>query len=241
LPGGLTRSSATSPNAGVRPVYQLSPDFAAIENKIQNTKNAISEGLFADLFMMISQADRPNMTAREVVERHEEKLLMLGPVLERLESELLDPTIDISFDIMLEAGLLPPFPEDLAGQEINIEYISMLAQAQKMIGTTAVEQLTAYVGNLAAAKPTILDKFDEDEAVDSYAGMLGTPPKIIRTAEVVAQIREERAKANAAAQAAAAGPALVEGAKTMSETKIGQNSALDALLAGAAGTPAVGN
>lgn len=240
LPGGLTRSSATSPNVGVRPVYQLAPDFAAIENKIGNTKQAISEAFYADLFMMITQADRPNMTAREVVERHEEKLLMLGPVLERLESELLDPLIDLTFDIMMEAGLIPPFPEELSGQEINVEYISMLAQAQKMVGTTAIEQLTSFVGSLAAAKPEILDKYDGDEAVDAYSGMLGTPPKIIRSAEKVAVIRTQRAKEAQAAQAAAALQPIVEGAKTLSETKVGQNSALDALLAGASGTPAVG-
>jgi hypothetical protein len=240
LPGGLTRSSAVSPNAGVRPVYQLNPDFNAIDLKIQRVENAISQAFFADLFMMISQAGRANMTAREVVERHEEKLLMLGPVLERLESELLDPLIDLAFERMLEAGLIPPPPEELQGMDINVEYISMLAQAQKMVGTTAIEQTVAFVGNLAAAKPAILDKLDEDEAVDQYAKMLGIPPKIIRSDEATAAIREERQAAEQAAQAAATMPAVVEGAKTLSETKVGQNSALDAMLAGASGTPAVG-
>lgn len=240
LPGGLTRSSNTSPNAGVRPVYQLNPDFNAIESKIQNTKQAISEAFYADLFLMISQVGGGKMTAREVVERHEEKLLMLGPVLERLESELLDPLIDLTFETMMDAGLIPPPPEELQGMDLNIEYISMLAQAQKMVGTTAVEQLLAFAGNLAGVKPAILDKIDEDEAMDQYAGMLGTPPKIVRSAEVVAQIRKKRDDDAKAAQIAATVPALVTGAKTLSETKIGENSALDALMAGASGTPATG-
>ncbi len=241
LPGGVNRYSATSPNAGVKAVYQLNPDFNAIEMKMQNTKQAISEAFFADLFMMISQAGRPNMTAREVVERHEEKLLMLGPVLERLESELLDPLIDLTFERMMEAGIIPPPPEELSGMELNVEYVSMLAQAQKMVGTTAIEQLTAFTGNLAAAKPAILDKYDEDEAIDAYAKMLGTPPKIIRSAEAVSAVRQQRQEAEQQAQLAASMPGMVEGAKTLSETKVGQNSALDALLAGASGTPAVGN
>lgn len=241
LPGGLTRSSAVTPNSGVRPVYQVQPDLKSIELSIEKCKMAISEGLFTDLFMMVAQADRPNMTAREVVERHEEKLLMLGPVLERLESELLDPTIDRVFNIMLRAGIVPPPPEELQGQELKVEYISMLAQAQKLVGTTAIEQGVAFIGNLAAAKPQILDKLDEDAAVDAYTEMLGLPPKIIRSAEVVDKIRKDREQQQRAAEIAAAAPSMVQGAKVLSETKVGENSALDALLAGAAGTPAVGN
>jgi hypothetical protein len=233
LPGGVTRSSSVAPNAGVRPVYQVNPDFNAIGQMIQETKQAINESFYKDLFMMIAQADRPNMTAREIVERHEEKLLMLGPVLERLESELLDPLIDRTFNIMMRMGVLPTPPEELQGQDIKVEYISMLAQAQKMVGTTAIEQTVAFVGNLAAAKPDVLDKLDADEAVDAYAEALGVPPKVIVSKEKVIAIRDKKAQEANAAQAAATLPALVTGAKTLSETKVGQNSALDALLSGA--------
>jgi len=141
---------------------------------------------------------------------------------------------------MMDAGLIPPFPEELSGMEINVEYISMLAQAQKMVGTTAVEQAMSFAGGLAAAKPAVLDKIDEDEAIDAYSEMLGIPPKIIRSAEAVAKYRAEKEKAMKASQAAAAIPQMADTAKVLSETKVGENSALDALLAGASGTPAVG-
>lgn len=237
LPGGLTRSSATSPNAGVRPVYQLNPDFNAIAKKMQDVTQAISEGFYADLFSMISTIDRSNVTALEIAKRNEEKLILLGPVLERLESELLDPVIDLTFDIMLEAGLIPPPPEELSGIEIDIEYISMLAQAQKMVGVTAVQQISSFVGSLAGAKPEVLDKLNADEAVDQMADMLGIPPKVINSDEIVDQMRKKREEDQRAAQMAATMPALVQGAKTLSETKMGENSALDAILQPAGGTP----
>lgn len=229
LPGGITRSSAITPNAGLRPAYQIQPDFSMIENSIKQTKADIDAYFYADLFMMIAQANRPDMTAREIVERHEEKLLMLGPVLERLESELLDPLIDRTFNIMMRAGLIPPPPQELSGMDLKVEYVSLLAQAQKMVGVTAIDQYLAGVGNVAGVFPYILDRVDADEAMKQKAEMLGLPPKIVRSDEAVQRIRDQKqqqAEADAAAQRTAA---LVDGAKTLSDTKLGQNSALDAI------------
>jgi len=229
LPGGITRSSAMVPNVGARPLFQIQPDFNMIENSISKTEYRISESFYANLFMMIAQADGPKMTAREIVERHEEKLLMLGPVLERLESELLDPLIDRTFNIMQRSGLIPPPPEELQGQDLKIEYISMLAQAQKMVGTTAISQLAGFTGQLSAVYPEALDNFDPDAAVSEYGEMLGVPPKLVRSPEEVAALRDQKAKAAQQAQAAAAMPAMVESAKKLSETQLNNNSALDAL------------
>jgi len=232
LPGGLSRSSATAPNAGVKAIYQINPDFNALENSIDKTRAAISQTFYSDLFMMIANADRANMTAREIVERHEEKLLMLGPVLERLESELLDPLIERTFNIMVRAGIIPQPPEELQGADLKVEYISMLAQAQKMVGTTAIEQTVVFAGNLMGAFPEVKDVLDADSAVREYSDLVGVSPKILRSREQVDKIREERAKA-AEAQKNAEGTGLaIQGAKLLSETKIGQGSALDALVAG---------
>ena len=54
----------------------------------RDTQNAIKQGFFNDLFLMIL-SDK-NMTATEVARRHEEKLAILGPVIERQNSEMLD-------------------------------------------------------------------------------------------------------------------------------------------------------
>lgn len=230
LPGGVTRSSAMVPNVGARPLFQIQPDFTMIENSISKTEYRISEGFYANLFMMIAQSDKTSMTAREIVERHEEKLLMLGPVLERLESELLDPLIDRTFSIMLRAGLIPPPPEELQGADLKVEYVSMLAQAQKMVGTAAIQQLAGFAGNIAAVYPEALDNLDPDVAINEMGEMLGVPPKLVRSPEAVAAIRDRKAKDAQAQQVAAAIPAAVTGAKTLSETPMNNGSALDALL-----------
>lgn len=235
LPGGITRYSSAVPNAGARPLFQISPDFQMIEQSISKTEYRISEGLYANLFMMIAQADRPNMTAREIVERHEEKLLMLGPVLESLESELLDPLIDRTFSVMLRAGMVPPAPEALQGRDLKVEYISLLAQAQKMVGTTAIEQLAAFAGSLAPVYPSALDNFDPDAAISEYGEMLGVPPRLVRSPEEVAALRAQKARQAQAVEATQVIPSVVAGAKTMSETKMGQNSALDMLMGGIGG------
>lgn len=230
LPGGVTFSSAQHPNAGVRPAYQINPDIQALEFSIEKTQGQISKAFYADLFLMLAQSDRRQITAREVVERHEEKLLMLGPVLERLQSELLGPLIDRTFSIMLRNGLLPPPPRELQGMDLKVEYISMLAQAQKMVGTTSIEQMAAFAGNLAAVSPGVLDVIDLDEGLHEYGEMLGVPPKMLRSRELVAQIRADRAKQQQAAMAAQNMGQMVQGAKVLSETPVGENSALDAIM-----------
>ena len=238
LPGGITFSSAQNPNAGLRPAYQIQPDFGAITNDIATVEQRIAHGFFADLFLMLYQGDvGKDMTAREVVERHDEKLVMLGPLLGSLHGELHNPLIDRTFNIMMRAGMLPPPPKELQGMDLNVLYISMLDQAMKMVGNTAIEQTFAFAGNLAAVNPEALDVLDFDEGITAYAKNNGIPPKLIRSQEAVADLRNKRQQAAQAQQMAEQAPALVDGAKTLSETKVGQNSALDAVLGGIAGIP----
>jgi len=164
---------------------------------------------------------------------------MLGPVLERLHTELLDPLIDRTFNIMLRNDLLPPAPEELGGVTLKVEYISVMAQAQKAIGTGAIERLAGFVGNMAAAKPEVLDKFDADQSVDEYAEMIGVPPRIVVPDDVVQQIREERAQmeqqqmameqANQVAQTANVG---AQAAKVMSDTDTGGDNLLNNIVGG---------
>jgi hypothetical protein len=154
------------------------------------------------------------MTATEVAERHEEKLLMLGPVMERLHNELLDPLIDMTFQRMLEAGVIPPPPQELQGMELSVEFVSMLAQAQRAIGTNSVDRYVANLGAVASFKPDVLDKFDADKWADSYADMLGVDPNLIVGTDQVAVVRQARAKMEAQR-------AQMEQVKQMSE--VGRN------------------
>ena len=107
--------------------------------------------------MISSQPADGRMTATEVAERHEEKLLMLGPVLERLNDEMLSPLVRMTFQRALKAGILPPPPPELNMQQLNIKFVSMLAQAQRAIGTNSIDRYVGSLGAVAQFKPDVLD------------------------------------------------------------------------------------
>lgn len=229
IPGGVTYVDPQRQNT-FSPTYQINPDIQAIEYKIQNVQNAIREGFFNDLFLMLAGSANKNMTATEVVERHEEKLLMVGPVIERLQPELLDPIIDRGYDILERNNLLPEPPEELQGMEIQVEYISLLAQAQKMVGTTAIEQTVAFIGDMATVKPEALYKLNVDEAINQYSDMVGSPPSIVVPDDIAEANRQADLEAAQQQQQQEQMQQAIEGAKTLSETDTGDNNALAALM-----------
>ncbi len=232
LPGDITYVDTTQGSTGFKPAHELRMPLQELQVLIGETQARVKRCFYEDLFLMLANSDRRQITAREIEERHEEKLLMLGPVLERQNEDLLDPLIDRTFAIMLRRGEVPPPPPEIAGQELKVEYISIMAQAQKMVATSGLERFVGFVGNLAAAKPDIADKLDFDQVVDEYSDMLGVPPKIVRPDEEVAKIREGRAQAIAAQQRAEQLQQVAQGAKLLSETDMGNDSALARLTAG---------
>ncbi len=228
LPGGLTIVDSNAPNGGVRPSFEASINLNYLLEDIRDVRERINGGYYADLFLMLAQADNRNMTATEVAERHEEKLLMLGPVLERLHNELLDPLVEITFDRMLEAGVLPPPPEELNGVELNVEFVSLLAQAQRAVGTNSVDRFVGNLGVIAQLKPDVLDKFDGDQWVDAYSDMLGVDPSLIVGDEKVAMIRQTRAQEQAAAAAQQQAAQMAESAAKLGTIDTGgRNAAAD--------------
>ncbi len=202
LPGDVTYQSVNQGGDMFKPAHQVNFNLAASQLKVKEAEKRIYEGFYADLFLMLALSDRRQMTATEVAERHEEKLLMLGPVLERLNDELLDPLIDRTFSIMARKGLLPPAPPELEGVDLKVEHVSIMAQAQKSVSLQSVDRLTGFVGNLAQFDPSVLDKYNFDQAVDDYADMLGTSPALVRSDEQVAAIRQQRQQAQQAQQMA---------------------------------------
>lgn len=240
LPGGLTYISglATAAGAGARPVHEIHPaTLQPIAEKIAVLQRQIQRAFFEDMMQMFATSDVSNMTAREVEERHSEKLLVLGPVMERQDEELLDSSINRTYRIMERKGRIPPPPPEMKGEPIVIEYVSVMASAQKMVGTAGIERLASFVGNLAAQFPEAADVFDADVAVQEYAEMLGTIPKVIRADDVVAQIRagrtqaaQQKAKTEQMAQMAPAMQKGADAARLLSETGVGESTALNRLL-----------
>lgn len=215
---------------GLRSIYDFRPDMNAIEAKIDQNEQRVRRAFYEDLFLMLAQTDRRQITAREVAEKHEEKLLMLGPVLERLHTELLDPLIDRTFNILQGAGVLPVPPPELQGKDLNIEYVSVLAQAQRIVATGAVDRLVGFVGQVAGIYPEARHKIDITRAVDEYAESLGVDPSIVRSDDEVAAMTQAEAQQAQQAQAMAAAQQTAETAKTASETEVSENNALGAVM-----------
>lgn len=238
LPGDVTYidNLGAQQHAGLRPAYQFNPNIGEIRADIEAIKREIRTIFFEDLMQMFALSDASNVTAREVEERHQEKLLVLGPTMERFGEELYDPAIDRTFAIMLRRGMIPAPPRELQGQALKIEYISVMAQAQKLIGTANMERVAGYIGNLAQMDAGAVDKLNIDAAIDEYATMHGVPPNVINSADAVKGVRAQKAKAQQAQQMAAAAPAMADAAqaaKTLSETSVGDTNALARLLGAA--------
>ena len=191
-------------------------------------REAIKRAFFVDLFLLL--AEKKNMTATEVLERVEEKLLILGPMLGRLQSELFNPLIDRCIGILYRAGKLPPVPEGIEAYEV--EYIGKLALAMKLMEVKSVTDTMAYIAPFAEANPGVLDNFDEDKIVRGVGERMGMPADWLRPKEDIEEIRATRAQQMQMQQ-------LIESGKDISEIipklsgKVDEGSPL-ALLGGAA-------
>lgn len=229
LPGGVTFVDQTSQNQAVKNLFDVQLELQYLLQDMAEDRARIKGTFFADLFLMISQNSDPNMTATEVAARQEEKMLMLGPVLERLSNELLYPLIEITFQHMQESGVVPPAPQEMQGMQLNVELISVLAQAQRAVGTNSADRFVAQIGVIAQFKPEVLDKFDTDAWADSYSDMLGVDPTLIVSDDAVQALRAARAKAQAAQQQAAAAEQVSKTAKNLGQTPTSgpPNAAMD--------------
>lgn len=240
LPGDITYVGFT-PTGGapqLQPVHNVHHDTSSLTEDIAAIQQRISRALDEDLFLMLMMSDRREVTAEEIARKYEEKVTMLGPVLERQNDEKLDPAIDRAFSIALRRGLLPPPPQELEGSTLKIEYVSLLAQAQRLVAASSIDRYTGFIGGLAKVQadagqaPTVFDKIDFDQAADEYANALGVPATIIRSDEQVETLREARAQQQRMQQMAASAQPMAQAAKAakdLSETNVRGRSALDRL------------
>lgn len=237
-PGNIVSAADIDKDGVLVPYAMPYQAVQAIGNKIDRLYRKIDTTSFADLFMAITnmQGIQPR-NIEEIAARNEEKLTQLGPTIERVNNEKLSVAIDRVFGIMMRGGMLPPVPEVMREQsDIKVEFVSILTQMQRMVGLGQIERTASFVGNLAGAFPEAADKLNTDEMIDEYAERAGTPPKLIRTAEEVGKIRQQRQQQQNAAKMAEMAPAMQQGAdaaRLLSETDVNGQPMLDTLLGGA--------
>lgn len=205
------------------------------EKKIAQAQDRVGKAFFAPLLAAFTNRDPDDgvqpKTAAEIAAIHGEVLLQLGPVLENL-NEFLSHLIDRTAAIMERRGLIPPAPKELRGMSLKVEFISVLAQAQKLVGTAAKERFLQFAGQVAQLKGAegpqgpaeISDKVNSDKMLDRYADDVGVPPDVLNDDSVVAQKRAARAKAAQAQQQGQAMLAATEGAKNLGQADAGEDS-----------------
>jgi len=186
IPGGLnfyragTRDRIEPLNIGANNPLGL--------NMEEQRRAAIRDAFYVNQLMMQSG---PQMTATEVVQRNEEKMRLLGPVLGRLQSELLRPMIDRVFAILLRNKMFRPAPDFLAGQDIQIEYVSPLAKAQKTSELQSIMRAIEIFGSLSNVTP-VFDYVNMDNLVTHLADIIGVPAKVLNSKSEVRNIRQQK-------------------------------------------------
>lgn len=168
-------------------------NWGANTDEIQRLTYEVQKAFHID---QLELKESPAMTATEVNVRYELMQRILGPVLGRLQSELLDPLIQRTFMILFRAGRLPEMPESVKqlAPEMDVEYLGPLARAQKMDEAVAIERYLASVGQAAQLDPQVMDNIDMDHAAKLLNDAYGAPASILRTEKKVESIRAERAE-----------------------------------------------
>ncbi|EPR42719.1 Bacteriophage head-to-tail connecting protein [Desulfovibrio sp. X2] len=235
VPGGQNYVNPQQAD-GLAPLYEARVSIAEVTAVIEDVRNQIRSGFFNDLFLMISSMERSGVTATEIMEKQAEKLLMLGPIVERLQSEFLGMLIIRLYRLMERQGRIPRQPRAVAtyavqGGELVIEYVSMLSQAQKLSGAQSITQLVAVSSQVAqtTGHPEIMDKIDLDQAVDDLADIMGTPADLVRSDGAVADIRQSREQQAQQAAAMQQGMAAVQAARDLSGANMEGRNALTEL------------
>ena len=243
FPGGVTYYDMVmgGNNAPVQRLFETREGIDKVDAKIQIISDRIGRFWYNDLFAMMLQVNEHNRaqkTATEVSELSGEKITLLGPVLTQTD-DFLTSIIDAVFTILYADGIIPQAPEEIATgtAEISVEYTSTIhAEMKAALKMRAINAMIQMVSMLAQAKPEALDKVNCDKIIDEVCKIYPGAAAFIYDSKEVAAIREAK---NAQQQQMIADQQMLELAKTaganakaLSETRVGNGNALDAIMAG---------
>jgi hypothetical protein len=232
IPGDITYTENLQ-TGGVRPIHEVRLEgVIAMRDERGDMRQRVREAFYTDLFLMIANDQRMTpATAEEIRARQEEKLIALGPVLERLNDELLDPLIDRAFDILWESKDIPPPPEEMQGEPLRVEYISIMAQAQKLVGVVGQDRFINNVITMAKNGFTeVIYKVKQFKVIDEYADN----PDLIATDEEASALSQQAAQQQAALAQAEVMRNMAPAAAALggTPTQGGQSNALADVLGG---------
>lgn len=188
LPEAYT-PDADDGSEGVRPVHEVNPRILELSQQIETMKNTVKEHFYNDLFAMILNTAERGRTATEVNELKEEKMVLVSPLLEQIHTGL-DLIHCWCFEEFLRVDILPKPPEQIQGGELEIEFVSTLAQAQKVQKIASMERFSTFTINLAnTLDPMLRGKINGSKMIDDYADFANIDPSQINPTEYVEQMR----------------------------------------------------
>ena len=202
LPGGVTYLQTGAENGGrITTLYDVNLDLSALREDISHVEQRIKDAFLVTMFLAITEAQgiQPR-NEYELITRNDEKLLQLGPVLQQVQGELLSPIVVRTFNQLERAddggrnGVLPPIPEILRDQALEVRYISSLAQAQRATATQAIDRTLDFASRASQLRPDTIDKLNPDYMLEEYVRVTGAPPKILLSDEETEEIRATRAQ-----------------------------------------------
>ena len=234
LPAGATIYDGDDSRQKLEPIYTVTPQLQDLRFDMDAVERRIEQAFFVDMFLAITNIEgiQPR-NQLDLLQRNEERLLQLGPVLEHIQVDFLDPLIDRAFNQAQKAGILPPPPDEIVNTDLRIKYISTLAMAQRAVATQGIDRVAAFAISLTQGGFTgAAIKFNDEQAVDEYARAIGIPPSIIRPDEEVEQIKAEQAKAIQAQQQAEMANQMGQAVKNTAQADTSGKNALTDLLGG---------
>lgn len=199
FPGGISYYDINGGTQGIKSLFEVNLDIRELIMSQQDIRERINTAFYSDIFLMITQLEGQK-TAYEIAQRKEEKMMLLGSVIDRLNNELDDPLITTLFERLAAANMIPAPPEEMQGMILTIDHISILSAAQKASSVNGIDRFVSTIGQIATMKPEVLDKFDADYWVDIYSDKMGVDPELIVGGEQVALIRQQRAQQQQAMQ-----------------------------------------
>jgi hypothetical protein len=235
ISGDITYFDETSDKKGIKPLHEVNFRITELEQKQEQVRNRLKRAFFVDLFLMISEDERQQpATATEIAEKKEEKLVALGPMLSMFNQNFLSMLINISGKVMAERDELPPIPRVLKGRPLQIEFISILADALRAAGLASIERYAGFVKGIfeATQDPSDLDSTNRDKMIGVYGDRVSLPPGIVRSDDEIAALRQQRQQQQQQQQKAAQAEQMAGAAKDLASAKTGdqQPNALTDLI-----------
>ena len=243
LPGDAIYYPTGTQGIEIKPAHMIDPRWVEqTRAETQAAMQRIGQSFFAELTRLFTdvrpgEGKQPD-TAQEIAAKQQETMLQLGPVLENI-NEFLTKLVERVIGVMSRRRMIPPAPREAGNLRIKVEFVSVLAQAQKLSGAQIRERFIQYVGQVAQLKgPEALDLIDTDKMIRGQALDLGLPPDNLATPEQVQALREERAKQAQIQQQAQSMLTATDAAKNLGQVPMDSDNLVTRMLGQPAGTQA---